>query len=78
VARVQYANPAAGVNILKAMTPPKNVESLDAWILAARRAIPEVPRGFTLKHHLVTVNTICLHYVSNKQEKYALVIDRKG
>ena len=76
--RVQYSCPPKGINECRRLDTPKNVGDLDAWIKSIHKVFPEAPRGYTLSHKIVTAQTICLQFVSNKHEKFAFVVDRRA
>ena len=82
---VQFSFPQRGHNISKGMPMPKNVGSLDAWVRAARKVIPEIPPCLAISddwHYrtetaIVSDRSIILELRNRvTKEKAALVFDR--
>ena len=60
------------------MGSPKSIGKTEAWLKEAFKAFPEAPQNYTLRHTITSLNVICFEFVSNRHEKFALVIDRKA
>ena len=76
--RVQYSCPPKGINECRRMDSPKSVGKTEAWLKEAFKAFPEAPQNYTLRHTITSLNVICFEFVSNRHEKFALVLDRKA
>ena len=76
--RVQYSCPSKGINECRRMNAPRSISKTSAWLKEAFKAFPEAPKNYTLRFEVATLSSICFEFVSNKHEKFAIVIDRRG
>ena len=77
---VQLSIPPRNINIARYMAIPKRYQSLENWLLTARKVIPEIPNiertDWYIWDSWVNVDTIVFELRDSIGNKAAVVIDR--